>query len=145
MFFFGKSAVCFIADAPTIDNEDLAVLTEFFNLLEVGGFPPHIWELKIGAPIILLRNICPKIFPHVIEALVATCSHIGNVTYIPKIKLLSCNEPTTLPLSFLKAQFYVRLAFVMTIKKTQGQTMDHVGLYLPKHVLSHGQFYVALS
>lgn len=33
----------------------------------------------------------------------------------------------------------------MTINKAQGQTLDVVGLYLPKALFAHGQLYVALS
>ena len=33
----------------------------------------------------------------------------------------------------------------MTINKAQGQTIPHMGLYLPDHVFTHGQLYVALS
>ncbi|EFX67519.1 hypothetical protein DAPPUDRAFT_63871, partial [Daphnia pulex] len=44
-----------------------------------------------------------------------------------------------------RLQFPVLLAFAITITKSQGQTFDRVGIFLPEPVFSHGQLYVAFS
>ena len=50
------------------------------------------------------------------------------------------------PCGWTRAQFPVRLAFAMTVNKSQGQTIrGRVGLYLPDPVFGHGQLYVASS
>ena len=40
-------------------NEAVNYLSEFLNSIDPSGFPPHVLQLKIGVPIILLRNINP--------------------------------------------------------------------------------------
>merc|ERR1712023_47371 len=50
-----------------------------------------------------------------------------------------------LPFKFQRKQFPIRLAFAMTINKSQGQTFDRVGLLLDRPCFSHGQLYVAMS
>jgi ATP-dependent DNA helicase PIF1 len=130
---------------------------ELLNGLNISGMPPHQLHLRVGAPIILLRNlhgglangtrlIVTKLLDHVLVARVATgrVGYIGSDVYLPRLTI----EPTDverMPFTLQRRQFPVRPAFAMTINKAQGQTLRMVGIYLPKPVFGHGQLYVALS
>ena len=45
--------------------------------------------------------------------------------------------PTDLPFDFKRLQFPVRLAFAMTINKSQGQSLSVCGINLENHCFSH--------
>ena len=75
---------------------------------------------------------------------ILTGSNFGKRAFLPRIKLKT-NASSWLPFVLSRKQVPVRLSFAITISKSQGQTILNVRIYLPRHVFSHGQLYVALS
>ncbi|CAN1310156.1 ATP-dependent DNA helicase PIF1 [Linum perenne] len=157
----GDEVCCYSSDTIQTDgvqsNDDEAEFpTEILNSMKIGNFPEHQLKLKVGAPVILLRTIdqstglcngtrmiIQKLGTWSIEVEVVTGSHIGDRVHLPRMTLASHQK--SLNFTLLRRQYPIALCFGMTINKSQGQTLNHVGICMYRQVCTHGQLYVALS
>jgi len=150
-----------LRSVDSVSEEDRmhhAYPAEFLQQLNSSGLPPALLCLKVSCPIILLRNLDPgeelcsgtRMVVFNVRRKVLQCRIISKdrrfrekVVLIPRIRLSP--NANTLPVPLKRLQFPVRLAFAMTINKSQGQSVEHVGINLQTSVFSHGQLYVAFS
>ncbi|XP_050896419.1 uncharacterized protein LOC127103186 [Lathyrus oleraceus] len=141
--FLGEENNLLLFDEVEGDNHNL-YQQEFLNSIAQSILPPHILKIKKGASLLLLRNLyhryglcngtrllCRGLFMNMLDVEILTENNAGKRVFLPFV------------LSIKK--FLVRLSFVITINKSQGQTIPNVGIYLPRHSFSHGHLYVALS
>ena len=82
-----------------------------------------------------------KLMTNIIEATILTGPFKGEDVHITRIPMI----PTHMSFQFKRLQFPIRLAFAITINKSQGQSLELCGLYLHTDCFSHGHLYVACS
>jgi ATP-dependent DNA helicase PIF1 len=129
--------------SDTYNDANILYPVEYLNTLNANNFPSHKLLLKIGVPIMLLRNlnqslglcngtrlIVTNLGDNVIEAVIITGTHTGHKTYIPRINLTT--RSSHWPFTLSRRQFPIKVCYSMTINKSQGQTLSKVGIYLKK-------------
>ncbi|XP_074354300.1 uncharacterized protein LOC141693179 [Apium graveolens] len=146
-----------IDDAGDDDNDFRSAFpVEYLNSINMPCIPNHELKLKVGVVVMLMRNLkqimglcngtkmimklCRK---NSIECEILCGSHVGTKYLIPRIEMIPSD--TNWPFEFKRVQFPIQICYAMIINKSQGQSLDMVGLYHPKAAFSHIHIYVAIS
>ncbi|XP_077237222.1 uncharacterized protein LOC143878892 [Tasmannia lanceolata] len=138
-YLSADSAVNKSNDAST----ELLTTPEYLNSLNFSGKPKHCLELKVGVPVILLRNLNPavglcngtrlivlRLERRTIQASIITGTNRNDIHCIPRIVMSPSDREW--PFTFKRRQFPLKIAFAMTINKSQGQTLSKVGILLTR-------------
>ena len=157
--FEGEERISTSIDSVEDDSQNKYPMELFLNSLRLNDTPPHRLMLQVGNIVMCIRNVnkpagltngtrvrVTKLYPNMIGGIIVTeGSFRGKPIIIPRIKLSPSDS--TLPFTFQRLQLPVRPAFVMTINKSQCQTLQKIGLFTENgsDIFSHGQAYVALS
>ena len=128
-------------DKIVTDDQNMpdVVSVEYLNEVDVPGTPPHKQHLKLGSLMSFIRNIIfdsGLVNGRNVLDIEVTADGLRLVK-VPRI----CFEVQVggRGITFHTMQFPVRCCYAMTIKKSQGQTLKHVGLDLRGDVFCHGQ------
>ena len=125
-------------DTPVYDSLFVEFRAEFLHSQQPSGVPSHVINLKVSAPIMLLRNLdASRLFKetwlivktfmlNIIQATIMTGCAKGEDAFIPRIPII----PSDFPIEFYLLQFPVHLSYAMTINKSLGQTLKVAGLDL---------------
>jgi hypothetical protein len=148
--------------APTADDPTAVTAAqrdiEYIHNRTPSGFPPYELRLKVGMICVMNYNYDPR--AHLfngtrvqilqiqrnllkVKVLTGTSDHIA---YLGRRKFEYGRKRNEPGIPFTRTQYPLEPGFCMTVNKSQGQTLDRVGVDLTsRQCFSHGMLYTALS
>lgn len=145
-----------------LPGQEHTYTAEISGDIKQSSFPTEKYlKLKVGAQVMMLRNdterpmrwangtlgIITSLTPTVIRVNIDGVEHSVNKTTWDKVRYYYDPEERKLEKEVTSAftQFPMRLAWAITIHKSQGQTYESIAVDLSTGAFAHGQTYVALS
>ena len=135
--YFSSDTTC--KAMSTVEDEDMLYPTEFLNSLTFSGIPDHELRLKIGLPVMLMRNInqsaglcngtrltITQLGKRFIEGQVITGPNVGDKVYIPRI-IMSPSD-SKWPFILKRRQYPISVCFAMTMSRSHGLSLKKVEL-----------------
>jgi hypothetical protein len=157
------------------DNKDPdCYTTEYLSELTLHGVPPAVLPMTVGARYMITKNydisagVCNGIFGQLLAAsrnVAQVILHLhfasspmthfqvrllsgpqkGRVALLPRCSHHVSCENSGLPFTFTRVQFPLSPGYCVSVHKSQGQSLDIVGLIADTDSFAHGQVYTALS
>ena len=133
---------------------------EVLHTLKSPGVPPHALDVWVGASCMLLRNLDPENAlqngsrmtvrnVNSSRRLMSVChaheAHHADAPIFLIPRIVFPFKVGGFDVQYTRKQFPIRLAYGITIHKSQASTLDRVVIDLRTGIFDHGQLYVALS
>uniref|UniRef100_A0A183BU32 ATP-dependent DNA helicase n=1 Tax=Globodera pallida TaxID=36090 RepID=A0A183BU32_GLOPA len=151
-----------IAGANELENAMADINIENLARMTPPGIPEHHLRVKVGSIMMINTNVSLEeglcngtrvqirnLGKHILRCKILSGKHRGEEHDLHAARFLFGGDPKAPNEGLIKCeriQFPLRPGSVMTINKSQGQTLTHVGVLLDKsQCFSHGQLYTALS
>ena len=130
---------------------------EYVSSLMIPGAPPYSLPLQTNARYMILRNAAPPGMCNGTQAVLLSFSRFmikmrllsgpgkSKIVHLPRFSFRVTSENSGLPFAFTRRQFPIIPSYCVSVHKSQGQSLDFIGLVAEKDAFSHGQVYVGMS